>query len=222
MRLIVRILARTTQILVCAAVWMLFAAMCVGWPYSYYRDFSAKRSEIDPFGTHTRWYSLGSGRFGYATLDRPIVLSPPRVKWLFQAKPPYPGDATWSYRDGPPPANPGMKQVNFLGFKWLRYQATEPPEISTNIYVPCSWVALITGVSSVLYAVPLLRRRRAHRRLRAGRCPACGYDLRGNSQATRCPECGAARQIVTPQSADPPELATGRPESDPSRSTNAS
>src|SRR5258706_5426400 len=145
MRLIVRILARATQILVCVAVWMLFAATCVGWPYSYYRDVSAKRSAIDPSETHTRWYSLGSGRFGYASIDRPIVLFPHGIRWVFRAKPPDPGDIPWSYREGPPSANPAIKRVNFLGLTRLRYETNEPPQISTNIYVPCSWVALITG-----------------------------------------------------------------------------
>jgi hypothetical protein len=35
------------------------------------------------------------------------------------------------------------------------------------------------------------RRRRARRWRRAGRCPYCGYDLRGNVSGI-CPECGAA------------------------------
>ena len=39
-----------------------------------------------------------------------------------------------------------------------------------------------------------LRRRRAAAMLRAGRCPRCGYDLRGSPG--RCPECGRSRSEV--------------------------
>ena len=32
---------------------------------------------------------------------------------------------------------------------------------------------------------------RVDRRRREGRCPHCGYELRGSRHAHRCPECGA-------------------------------
>ena len=37
------------------------------------------------------------------------------------------------------------------------------------------------------------RRRRLVRRVVAGRCPACGYDLRATPG--RCPECGRAAAV---------------------------
>ncbi|HEY7118891.1 MAG TPA: hypothetical protein VH475_20040 [Tepidisphaeraceae bacterium] len=43
------------------------------------------------------------------------------------------------------------------------------------------------GVSMYLLARRRLHSRRARR---AGRCPACGYDLRATPD--RCPECGRA------------------------------
>ena len=49
-----------------------------------------------------------------------------------------------------------------------------------------SWAALAIAVWSVPDAVKAIR---GHRRRARGRCPACGYDLKGASSAI-CPECG--------------------------------
>jgi hypothetical protein len=54
------------------------------------------------------------------------------------------------------------------------------------VYVPY-WLPM--ACSAVLPALWLVLRRRAGRRRTAGRCLACGYDLRATPE--RCPECGA-------------------------------
>lgn len=54
--------------------------------------------------------------------------------------------------------------------------------------LPLAWFGL-----NVPALVTLPRRIRARRRARSGRCPGCGYDLRG-CMSGRCPECGAAIQ----------------------------
>jgi hypothetical protein len=56
--------------------------------------------------------------------------------------------------------------------------------------IPLRSAAGATAVLPAVWVVSLLwRRHRSSRRRRAGRCPACGYDLRASPD--RCPECGA-------------------------------
>ena len=54
--------------------------------------------------------------------------------------------------------------------------------------VPCWFIVLVTGVAPAAW-LATRGRRAARRRLLAGLCPACGYDLRASPE--RCPECGA-------------------------------
>ena len=59
----------------------------------------------------------------------------------------------------------------------------------TGRYVKAPWWSLValTAAGPVARAISSFRR---GRRRRAGRCPACGYDLRATPG--RCPECGTA------------------------------
>jgi hypothetical protein len=77
-----------------------------------------------------------------------------------------------------------------LGFEALAGALTISSGATPRPYrllrIPYWFLAVLTQV------VPLrrwLRLTRADRRVRKGRCPDCGYDLRG--AAGRCPECGA-------------------------------
>jgi hypothetical protein len=53
--------------------------------------------------------------------------------------------------------------------------------------------AFYAAIALTLWSAPGLIRRRLRRA--RGRCPACGYDLKGNA-GTACPECGAVREGV--------------------------
>ena len=59
-----------------------------------------------------------------------------------------------------------------------------------STFVPLWFVALATAVPPAWWVHRSRRRRRARERVRRGRCPACGYDLRATPG--RCPECGTA------------------------------
>ena len=59
------------------------------------------------------------------------------------------------------------------------------------------WALLYLGLSVALIAAELITTRiqrriafRARRLRKLGRCPSCGYDLRGLEFSERCPECG--------------------------------
>jgi len=72
-----------------------------------------------------------------------------------------------------------------LGFYYVR--GTGAPPLMHWIAVP-TWAVLLllVGLEASLLYEPTLR----WRRRKQGRCPSCGYDLRGGSGP--CPECGEA------------------------------
>jgi hypothetical protein len=59
---------------------------------------------------------------------------------------------------------------------------------SFHVTVP-HWLAVgLSGLMPTIYLPRAIRSIRGQRRQRAGRCVACGYDLRATPE--RCPECG--------------------------------
>ena len=70
----------------------------------------------------------------------------------------------------------------FLGFLFRRSRTG-----GYLVFIPHWFLVLVSATPPVTWL--LVRRRRA-RRAAAGRCPACGYDLRATPD--RCPECGFA------------------------------
>ncbi len=59
-----------------------------------------------------------------------------------------------------------------------------------GLFVRAGWPVTATALLPGIRLIVRHRRRRLARRAAAGRCPACGYDLRATP--ARCPECGRA------------------------------
>src|SRR5204862_6682225 len=99
----------------------------------------------------------------------------------------YPDATTWTSRPGPYINVGPMPKVDwqFHDFISLTGNSNGVPRPFSELIAPHWSFALLFGTLPAVWAVLRLRRRR----FAAGRCSACGYDLRATPN--RCPECGA-------------------------------
>lgn len=85
------------------------------------------------------------------------------------------------------------RDQTFHGFSWHETRRTWG---ASDRYVERYWqrsaplwfFAVLSGILPTLWLITLQRTRWRAARLRSGRCPTCGYDLRASTG--RCPECG--------------------------------
>jgi hypothetical protein len=78
------------------------------------------------------------------------------------------------------------------GFMFRRLDHED--ETGFVIVSPLPFVAALFALLPLADVMLIRRRRRRGRRLAAGLCVACGYDLRASPE--RCPECGATPAAV--------------------------
>lgn len=101
--------------------------------------------------------------------------------------------ATYSLA-APPFIPTGSAVTREYGFAWTVRKANNEkwiPKFTWTGYcvaAPNWFVQLLTAIPLVAWVMSRRKRRQLQNRLRAGLCPACGYDLRASPE--RCPECG--------------------------------
>lgn len=85
-----------------------------------------------------------------------------------------------------------------LGFQAARSANDNTRVRSWNVAMPFWFPTALLILPPLMWAAGLRRRRRARRRA-AGRCEACGYDIR--AATTYCPECGTRTPATAPAEA---------------------
>jgi len=211
---VVRSLVRRIIAALAAAVAILFVASAAAWVTG--RFLTARFTVVAQHGATTDGGSVGTsfaGLYVYLYADRVTVshrrldgpLDPP---WytrsaVVQAR-------TTSGRRSAPDLTPvpGGPTLQFAGLTATFRRDTQSiiPGVSTlrpgerpsplppvttvtrEFLIPYWLLLLVTATLPALWLRSALRRRRGARRLAAGQCTHCGYDLR--SSPDRCPECG--------------------------------
>lgn len=83
------------------------------------------------------------------------------------------------------------QQTDGWGFMGLSfYRMTHVTGYSSSVTCPMWLLMVIFGILPIREGIRLMRVRTLQRRIAAGQCIQCGYDLRGSTD--RCPECGTA------------------------------
>jgi hypothetical protein len=104
----------------------------------------------------------------------------------------YDGNLSVSWQPRVPYRPRWAGQINRHGFRYNLYS-----DGSGYAWAPL-WTlgALLAVAAAAVLAGYVVRAARRRRRVQAGLCPSCGYDLRATPQ--RCPECGHAPDRTAP------------------------
>jgi hypothetical protein len=173
---------------------LLCMAVCVLWVLS--KGVVVWASAVGPEAAFNAWSSHGCCVLQRA--DVPLEMGPSHYRlhggaenaqvWAAMVPQPY-GMLFWEWtgliravtrvpwHEGPASASPGF------GAGFTTYQAS-----ARTLWVPYWLLAATTAWLPGRRAVKAWRTRRRIRRLRAGLCPGCGYDVRATPG--QCPECG--------------------------------
>jgi hypothetical protein len=180
---------------------LLFVATCGLWVRSY--------RVADQFGNETGPGSEGSFDEGIWRRERSLMcsrggvrLQDSHMEWLALGGAVRQGRGTYWDQERPPSEYPLYQPAYGAPAPARRYaglglEVVPPTESeSTNAVVERTWSVTVPlwlpaaafGSFALIGLRSLRRRYTIGRRLSAGRCPTCGYDLRATPG--RCPECG--------------------------------
>ena len=86
-----------------------------------------------------------------------------------------------------------LRRVSFVGFVFAH--GAQRGATVTTLILPLPFLIILFSPLPLAEVLMIRRRRRRTRRLAAGLCVRCGYDLRASPE--RCPECGAVPAAVS-------------------------
>jgi hypothetical protein len=177
---------------VSAASLLLFAAVCALWVRSYWvSDAVEWRRVTRDERTVYSWYLLLSSGRGGVGFSRDAEDNDARYatvrdvgsRWSFTgwrtAVPTYPQPVFHSGARVPAPG---------IAARWAG-------PFRRELILPYWSLAVVFALLPAVQLRRRLRHRKEQLRRQAGRCPACGYDLRESPD--RCPECGRSVEMTT-------------------------
>jgi hypothetical protein len=162
-----------------AALSLLLCLATIGlWCWGHWSVVRVKR--VTPMSNHSLAVSRDEFLLFEDRATLPVFRNPPNYGWTCETLPDAEDFLALAPQVFPKSHRPTMGV--FVG------RSADGYGVFTMILIPMPFIVSLFAVVPVVAGVQLVRSRRRTRRIRAGQCVACGYDLRGSPD--RCPECG--------------------------------